>query len=61
MKTNLTKTEQLRRLKARRVKCYNEYVRECKDGDPDEAWSRVENIDSEIITLIMSSEWTEQE
>ena len=60
-KNNLTKTEQLKELKEKRIQLYQDYERACEDGDADEAWGRVEEVDSDIITLIMSAEWTERE
>lgn len=54
---NMTKTQQLQQLKEQRTKLYNQYLEACKDGDPDTAWQELENTDSDIITLIMSTDW----
>ena len=53
----MTKTQQLQQLKEQRTKLYNQYLEACKDGDPDTAWQELESTDSDIITLIMSTDW----
>lgn len=58
-KNQLTKTEQLQQLQEKRKQLYQDYQKACDDGDPDEAWNKVEHIDRKIIALIMSTVWKE--